>query len=63
MLFVVFLPILEKINEILGLKKGDKIGNMLMIGLTFAVSVSAGMTPIAMYSVLWLWDFILQLLA
>lgn len=46
-LFVVFLPILEKINEILGLKKGDKIGNMLMIGLTFAVSVSAGMTPIA----------------
>ena len=46
-LFVVFLPILEKINEILGLKKGDKIGKMLMIGLTFAVSVSAGMTPIA----------------
>lgn len=46
-LFVVFLPILEKINEILGIKKGDKIGSMLMIGLTFAVSVSAGMTPIA----------------
>lgn len=46
-LFVVFLPILEQINELLGLKKGDKIGNMLMIGLTFAVSVSAGMTPIA----------------
>ena len=46
-LFVVFLPILEKINEILGIKKGDKIGSVLMIGLTFAVSVSAGMTPIA----------------
>lgn len=46
-LFVVFLPILEKINEILEIKKGDKIGSMLMIGLTFAVSVSAGMTPIA----------------
>lgn len=46
-LFVVFLPILEKINEILGLKKGDKIGQLLMIGLTFAVSVSTGMTPIA----------------
>ncbi|MDU1909589.1 SLC13 family permease [Fusobacterium sp.] len=46
-LFVVFLPILEKIHEILGLKKGDKIGNMLMIGLTFCVSISAGMTPIA----------------
>lgn len=46
-LFVVFLPILEKINKILNLKKGDKIGNMLMIGLAFCVSVSAGMTPIA----------------
>lgn len=46
-LFVVFLPILEKINEILGLKKGDKIGKMLMISLAFCVSVAAGMTPIA----------------
>lgn len=46
-LFVVFLPILEKINEILGLKKGGKVGSMLMIGLAFAVSVSSGMTPIA----------------
>ena len=46
-LFVVFLPILEKINEILGIKKGDKIGKMLMISLAFCVSVAAGMTPIA----------------
>lgn len=46
-LFVVFLPIVEKINEILKLKKGDKIGSMLMMGLAFCVSVSAGMTPIA----------------
>lgn len=46
-LFVLFLPILEKINELLGLKKGDKIGQLLMIGLAFAVSVSSGMTPIA----------------
>ena len=46
-LFVVFLPILEEINELLGLKKGEKIGSMLMIGLAFAVSVSSGMTPIA----------------
>lgn len=46
-LFVLFLPILEKINEILGVKKGDKIGKLLMIGLAFAVSISSGMTPIA----------------
>ncbi len=46
-LFVVFLPILEKINELLGLKKGDKTGHILMIGLAFAVSISSGMTPIA----------------
>ena len=46
-LFVVFLPIVEKINEILKLKRGDKIANMLMMGLAFCVSVSAGMTPIA----------------
>ena len=46
-LFVVFLPILEKINEILNLKKGDKIGKMLMMSLAFCVSVAAGMTPIA----------------
>lgn len=45
--FVVFLPILEEINEVLGLKKGDKIAAMLMIGLAFCVSVSSGMTPIA----------------
>ena len=46
-LFVVFLPIVEKINQILKLKKGDKIANMFMMGLAFCVSVSAGMTPIA----------------
>ena len=46
-LFVVFLPIAEKIIEILKLKKGDKVANMIMMGLAFCVSVSAGMTPIA----------------
>lgn len=46
-LFVVFLPILEKINELLNLKKGGKIGHILMIGLAFSVSISSGMTPIA----------------
>lgn len=46
-LFVVFLPILEKINELLNLKKGEKIGKILMTGLAFTVSVSSGMTPIA----------------
>lgn len=46
-LFVIFLPVLEEINELFNLKKGDKIGSVLMIGLAFAVSVSSGMTPIA----------------
>lgn len=46
-LFVVFLPILEEICSTLHLKKGDKIAEMLMIGLAFCVSISAGMTPIA----------------
>lgn len=46
-LFVVFLPILEKIHELLGIKKGEKIGKVLMTGLAFTVSISSGMTPIA----------------
>lgn len=46
-LFIIFLPILEEVNRVLGLKKGDKIAEMLIIGLAFATSISAGMTPIA----------------
>lgn len=46
-LFVVFLPIITEILEISGIKKGEKIGEVLMLGLAFLVSVSSGMTPIA----------------
>ncbi len=46
-IFVIFLPILEEIFSILNIKKGEKVGEMLIIGLAFCVSVSSGMTPIA----------------
>lgn len=46
-LFVIFLPILEEVYKVLGLKKGDKVAKMLMLGLVFCTSISAGMTPIA----------------
>lgn len=46
-LFVIFLPVLEEIYEILGLKKGDRVAQMLMIGLVACTSISSGMTPIA----------------
>lgn len=46
-LFVIFLPILEEIYNVLKLKKGDKIAEMLMMGLAFCTSISSGMTPIA----------------
>ncbi len=46
-LFVVFLPILEEIYNVLSFKKGDKCASMLMLGLAFCTSISSGMTPIA----------------
>lgn len=46
-LFVIFISILEEVYNVLGLKKGDKIAKMLMLGLVFCTSISAGMTPIA----------------
>ncbi len=46
-LYFVILPILEEIYNILGLKKGNKYANMLMVGLVFCTSLSSGMTPIA----------------
>lgn len=46
-LFVIFMPILEEVYKLLGLKKGDRIAEMLMLGLVFTTSISAGMTPIA----------------
>lgn len=46
-LFVIILPILEKIFEIANLEKGNKVAKIMMIGLGFTVSISSGMTPIA----------------
>ncbi len=46
-LFVIILPILEKIFEIANLEKGNKVAKVMMIGLGFTVSISSGMTPIA----------------
>ena len=46
-LYFVILPILEEIYNVLGLKKGNKYANMLMMGLVFCTSLSSGMTPIA----------------
>ena len=46
-LYFIILPILEEIYNVLGLKKGDKYANMLMMGLVFCTSLSSGMTPIA----------------
>ena len=46
-LFIIYLPILEGIYEIVGLKKGDRAASMLMMGLVFLCGISSGMTPIA----------------
>lgn len=46
-LFFIMLPILEEILSILDVKKGEKYGSMLMIGLVTCTSLSSGMTPIA----------------
>lgn len=46
-LFVVLLPILNEILDILKIDCQDKIAKVLMLGLGFSVSISSGMTPIA----------------
>lgn len=46
-LFFIFLPILNEIYDILGLKKGDKFASMLIMGMAIFSNLSAGMTPIA----------------
>lgn len=45
-LFVAFMPFLEDIFQVLGIKKGGKTGNMLMMGTAFCISLSSGMTAI-----------------
>ena len=46
-LFMILIPILEQILEIAKIKKGEKVGKLLYIGMAFCVSISSGMTPIA----------------
>ena len=45
-LFVAFMPFLEDIFKVLELKKGGKVGNVLMMGTAFCISLSSGMTAI-----------------
>ena len=45
-LFVAFMPFLEDIYKVLGVKKGGKTGNMMMMGTAFCISLSSGMTAI-----------------
>lgn len=45
-LFVAFVPFLEDIYEVLGLDKGSKTANMIMLGSVFTIGMSSGMTPI-----------------
>lgn len=46
-LFVIYLPIIKEIFNLLDLKKDDKSANMLMIGMAISIAISSGMTPIA----------------
>ena len=45
-LFVAFMPFLEDIYSVLGIRKGGKTGNMLMMGSAICISLSSGMTAI-----------------
>ncbi|MDO5331224.1 MAG: anion permease [Bacillota bacterium] len=45
-LFVAFVPFLEDIYSVLGLNKGSKAANMIMLGSVFTIGLSSGMTPI-----------------
>ena len=45
-LFVAFLPFLEDIYQVLGLKKGSRTAEAMMLGVAFCTSISSGMTPI-----------------
>ena len=45
-LFVAFMPFLEDIFAVLDVKKGGKVGNMIMMGTAICISLSSGMTAI-----------------
>lgn len=46
-LFIIYLPICKEIRKVLALKDGDTYGSMLMMGTTFSIAISSGVTPIA----------------
>ena len=46
-LVVIMIAITEEIYAVLGLEKGNKTADMMMLGMVFCSSISAGMTPIA----------------
>ncbi len=46
-LFLILLPILKEIYELLEIEKESKMAKVMMLGLGFSVSISSGMTPIA----------------
>lgn len=46
-LVVVLIAVTEEIFAILGLKKGDRLAAMMMMGMVFCSGIAAGMTPIA----------------
>ncbi len=46
-LAVIMIAITEEIYSVLGLEKGDKAADMMMMGMVFCTSIAAGMTPIA----------------
>jgi sodium-dependent dicarboxylate transporter 2/3/5 len=45
-LFVAFLPFLEDIYQVLGLRKGSRVAEVMMLGVAFCTGMSSGMTPI-----------------
>ena len=45
-LFVAFLPFLEDIYRVLGLRKGSPAAEVMMLGVAFCTGISSGMTPI-----------------
>lgn len=46
-LFFLYYPLLEEIFQLTGIKKGEKVGEMLMMGTVIMCGISSGMTPIA----------------
>lgn len=46
-LVIILIAMTEEIYTLLGLEKGSRVANMMMMGMVFVSGISAGMTPIA----------------